>query len=102
MTYFILGSHPELSIAEINAVIGEKPIVAKSQTVLLLDEVDENLGALQVRLAGTIKIGRIVGEIFGQNHEELVNLISMYVMEAAGKNKISYGLSVYDLGNRVG
>ena len=102
MTYFILGSHPELSIAEINAVIGEKPIVAKSQTVLLLDEVDENLGALQERLAGTIKIGRIVGEIFGQNHEELVNLISMYVMEAAGKNKISYGLSVYDLGNRVG
>jgi len=101
MTYFILGSHPELSIAEIEAVIGKKPIVAQSETVLILDEVDENLSVLQERLAGTIKIGRVIGELNEWNGQDAVDLIAMNVMEAAGKNKISYGLSMYDMGDHV-
>ncbi|MEK7615094.1 MAG: DNA methyltransferase [Patescibacteria group bacterium] len=98
MTFFILGTHPELSIAEIEAVVGKKPVIAQSAQVLVLDDVDENLGELQNRLGGTIKIGNIIGELSSSDLDEAIELIAASVSQAAGKNKISFGLSVYDLG----
>ncbi len=101
MIFFILGSHPELSRAEIEAVIGKKPVVIQFGNVLVLDDVQENLSQLENRLAGTVKIGHIVGETSIWNKHELANLIASYAAEASGRNKISFGLSVYDMGDTV-
>lgn len=97
MVFFILGSHPELSIAEIKTVVPKCVIQKQTETVLLCESVDENLNALQEHLAGTIKIGRIIGETDKWNVEEVTQLISGFASEAVGKNKIEFGLSVYDL-----
>lgn len=98
MIYFILGSHPDLSLTEIKAVLGSdyQPIF-KSKTVLLNKDVSTDLTTLQERLAGTIKIGRIVKETTVWNKEEVTEYLSDLAREAKGKNKISFGLSVYDL-----
>ena len=96
MTFFILGSHPDISIAEIKTIVGERPAFSAYKNVLLIEDLDENLGELQERLAGTIKIGRIIGEMSKWNMDEAVTLIASVVSEAAGKNKIEFGLSVYD------
>ncbi len=102
MIYFILGSHPKLSIQEIYSVIENPPkewINTDSQ-ILLLDDVKNNLGELQNRLAGTIKIGNIIGELKQDEIKDVTELIASFASEAIGKNKISFGLSVYDNGNK--
>ncbi|MBI4591954.1 hypothetical protein HY733_00705 [Candidatus Uhrbacteria bacterium] len=101
MIYFILGSHPELSIAEIRAVLGESyhPVFV-SDSVVVVEPFDWNLSELQDRLAGIVKIGRIAGELRSWNKTEAADLIASLASGAAGKNKISFGLSVYDLGDK--
>jgi len=128
MIYFILGSHPELSVAEIQAVLGEmyRPVFVSDSVVVIepIDcetkraecrasarafpseakqtraSLDWNLGDLQDRLAGIVKIGRIAGELSSWNKTEAADLIASLASGAAGKNKISFGLSVYDLGDK--
>jgi tRNA G10 N-methylase Trm11 len=96
MIYFILGSQPELSVAEIKAVLKDefKPVF-KSDTVLINKPVTKEVSVLQKRLAGIIKVGNVIGELKGWNKNEAVPLILNVAREATGKNKISFGLSVY-------
>ncbi|MBI4435656.1 hypothetical protein HY630_03220 [Candidatus Uhrbacteria bacterium] len=101
MIYFILGSHPELSIAEIRAVLGQMyhPVFV-SDSVVVIEPIDWNLGELLERLAGIVKVGRIAGELNSWNKTEAADLIASLASGAAGKNKISFGLSVYELGDK--
>lgn len=101
MTYFILGSHPELSIAELKAVLrSEYRPVFVSKSVVVIEPIDRNLGELQERLAGIVKVGRVVGELTIWNKTQATDLIASLASSATGKNKISFGLSVYDLGDK--
>ncbi|MBI5369940.1 methyltransferase domain-containing protein [Candidatus Uhrbacteria bacterium] len=97
MLFFILGSHPELSVGEIKAVVGDKPVIAQTRQVFVLDEIEEPVDALQERLAGTIKIGQVIGELSKWNAQEAADLIGSFACEAAGKNKIIFGISTYGL-----
>lgn len=97
MTFFVLGSHPELSMAEIKAVVGDKPVVVSTPEVLILDGVEQSEPALQERLAGTIKIGQVIGEMADWNENEIADLIASFASEAALKNKISFGISAYGM-----
>ncbi|MFH1142273.1 MAG: hypothetical protein V1695_01010, partial [Candidatus Uhrbacteria bacterium] len=57
-TFLTLGSNPTLSLAEISAVLGQdRDFSQVSDKILLLNDLDENLGQLQNRLAGVIKVG---------------------------------------------
>jgi tRNA G10 N-methylase Trm11 len=98
MIYFILGAQPELSKAEIQAVLGDLHIIKESETVLLVDSEEKNLGRLQDRLAGIVKVGHVIGELTDYDEQEASELIASYASGAMGKNKISYGLSIYNLG----
>lgn len=101
MIYFILGSHPELSIAELRTVLGSeyRPVFV-SESVVVIEPIDRNLGELQERLAGIVKVGRVVGELATWNKDEATDLVASLASGAAGKNKISFGLSIYDLGDK--
>jgi tRNA G10 N-methylase Trm11 len=99
MTYFILGSHPTLSKAELSAVLGHFEIIAESKTVLITSIEEKNLGRLQSRLAGIVKIGHIIGELSEWDQNGAAELIAAYASGAMGKNKICFGISVYDLGD---
>ncbi len=60
--FFILGSNPTLSMAELSAVFPHAPAFIANQDVLILD-LAEKIDAKQLiaRLGGTIKIGEIRG-----------------------------------------
>ena len=97
MTFFILGNHPTISIAEIASVIGtDHDYSLATPEVLLVPDLYANLGDLQERLGSVIKTGSIIGELKEWNHEDLAQLIFAYSYEAVGKEKISFGISVYD------
>ena len=100
MIFFVLGSHPELSAAEIEAVVGRQTqSVGVTNTwcqvgnVLLVDEVEMSLPNLQARLAGTIKIGSIIGSLKKWNKEEAADLIRSMISSVDGR--VEFGVSAY-------
>lgn len=100
MIFFVFGTHPVLSLAEIAAVLGrEKDYAKASPEILLLEKQDGwTLEQLQDRLAGVVKIGQIVGETSRVSETELADLIAAFIHTGRTK-KISFGVSVYDGGN---
>lgn len=99
MTFFILGTHPDLSRAEILALIGDVSTTSPAPNILLTQTDEVNPGQLLKRLAGAIKAGAVIGELRGWNRDEAADLIAAYAGQATGKEKISYGISVYAAGN---
>src|SRR3990167_4722747 len=64
MIFFILGSHPALSAAEILSVLAIKnPETVTIKKEVLFVEETPSLYDLQDRLAGTQKIGHLIGEL---------------------------------------
>ena len=101
MIFFTLGSQSKLSIAEIEAILNKDLSSSRrSEEILLVDDVSDNLNQLQNRLGGTIKVGQIIGELSEWNRDEAAQLISAYTSGATGKDKIKFGLSVYSLGEK--
>jgi tRNA (guanine10-N2)-dimethyltransferase len=101
MTFFILGAQPALSIAELKAVLGKNAqIAASSNEVVLVDDHELDVARLQHRLAGIVKTGQIIGELESWHEEDAGDLIASYAAGAADTGKISFGISVYDLGNK--
>ncbi|MBI2473478.1 hypothetical protein HYV70_02925 [Candidatus Uhrbacteria bacterium] len=98
MMYFILGSHPLLSLSELKAVLGtDFHPVFQSSAILLNKNASQNPAMLQERLAGVIKIGRIVSSVETWDVQKITDLITSLLTTVEGKNKISFGLSLYNL-----
>ncbi len=98
MTFFILGHQPTLSVAEISKVLGIDLSQAQgNEEVLLIPEDLLHLPNLQSTLGGTIKMGWTIQEMDTWDEEELANTIVAYASNTAGKDKITFGLSLYDL-----
>lgn len=94
MTYFVLGSHPQLSIAELKAVThcdGERV----GDLFLTEDDVG-SLPNVQSRLAGTVKVGSIIGSFRHWNKEEAAGLIRSMIVVRDGK--VQFGISGYGNG----
>jgi len=99
MTFFVLGSHPSLSLAEIASVLGvDTNQLPHSKEILLLDEINDSPEELQDRLAGTIKIGDIIGEVAKIDKEEIADLLVSLFPFSEGK--VTFGISVYSLDAR--
>ena len=57
---FILGNNPELSKAEIMAVLPKAKMVATSDQFLVLENEDFEANQILEQLGGTIKIGKVI------------------------------------------
>lgn len=100
-TFFILGSHPDLAKAEIFSVVGSScKVVLESPAVLMLSGVTQSHIDLQERLGGTIKIGTVMEEFQGGDPRACTELIIETAKKAEGKNKLTFGLSAYDMGGK--
>lgn len=117
MPFFVLGSHPALSLAEIATVLGAKKDYSKhSKEILLLDDIEQSPEVLQDRLAGIIKIGDIIGEIESIDKEEVAGLLVSSLSQiplhrvlpppltlphcGSEGGRIAFGISVYSLDAR--
>ncbi|OGL99894.1 hypothetical protein A2501_05185 [Candidatus Uhrbacteria bacterium RIFOXYC12_FULL_57_11] len=96
MKFFVLGNNRELSVAEIEAVTGVHEFASREGDVLLL-ETDQTGPQLQDRLAGTIKVGSVVGELNKWDKEACADLIGAMIDPELPR--VEFGVSVYDAGN---
>jgi len=97
--FFILGSNPTLSIAELSTVFPQAPVTIANQDALILD-LNEKIDAKQLitKLGGTIKIGRLDMNEWsftpnGYNNikNQIIKLIDLKII----KSKFKFGISYY-------
>lgn len=93
--FFILGNNVSLSVAEIVAVIPDfLSLEILEKNVLILDaEKDINEAEIIKRLGGTIKIGKICGDVKRFNKDELISKVSKMI--SPGDGKFCFGISYY-------
>lgn len=98
-TFAILGSHPELSVAEMYAITGAQPSLVAGIGALF-DELDgNNPSRLMHVLGGTQKIGFVIGEIAGHKTDDLMEFLSTQLEHERRESKLHFGISVYDFGD---
>lgn len=96
MKFFVLGNNRELSVAEIESVTGVHEFASREGDVLLL-ETPMTGRQLQDRLAGTVKVGSVVGELAEWDREACADLVA--AMVDADLPRVEFGVSVYDAGD---
>jgi tRNA G10 N-methylase Trm11 len=97
--FFVLGSNPTLSLAEISAVFDLKQgkpdnIIFLENVLILNTEKEFDATALIARLGGTIKIGLI--EFESENNKDvIVNEVQWIIDKKATSGKFHFGISAY-------
>lgn len=90
--FFQLGNTPELSMLELNAVIGDKVVEQLSDQVARASlKSDEEAKKLVDLLGGTIKIIKQIEEIKITNIDELRNKVADYLSNHSENEKIHFG-----------
>ncbi len=96
-SFAVLGSHPDLSLAEIRAVTGLTPS-ATCYAIAIFDDGMEGHDALVDRLGGTQKLGIIIGTLPRLDHDELAGFLAADLLGNAPDGKMTFGVSVYGFG----
>lgn len=99
--FAVLGSHPNLSIAEITAVTGARP-VADDGIVAIFDSVRGDLPTLLNTLGGTQKMGHVIGELPRNDLSGLADFLVAQLEHEHRESKMHFGLSIYDFGDPDG
>ncbi len=88
---FILGHNPELSTAEIMAVVPSATEVLRRDAFLVI-ETSESIDApaLMNQLGGTIKIGEVINDKIDRTQ------LAKFLQSKAGTSKLNFGLSYYN------
>lgn len=100
--FAILGSHPAISLAEINALSHSTPSFS-SATFAIYDDVNWNASNLQSALGGTQKIGLILASIPLKTVDsaELSSLLASQLLSLDLSGKINFGFSFYDNSEQI-
>lgn len=98
--FFVLGTNPALSLAELLAVVKfDSYLLACSDLLIVSSETEINPVALIKRLGGIIKIGVIKYELkSGSKHEDLLlktSELAIAKQKSAGEGKFNFGFSDY-------
>ncbi|MDP2631625.1 MAG: DNA methyltransferase [Candidatus Uhrbacteria bacterium] len=99
-TFAILGSHHDLSLAEIKAVTGVTPTF-QTDKVAIFDDIKVELTKLQARLGGTQKVGYILGsvpmsELTARSVDsDTANLLVATLLSSGQTERINFGISAY-------
>ncbi len=99
--FFVLGSNPSLSIAEIAAVLGMRAAnfgLSSSQVLVVESGAGLDPVALMGRLGGTVKIGVMMEMPHGPAAEAAADLMTEKLLSrGATGQRITFGYSVYRL-----
>lgn len=97
-SFAMLGSHPELSLAEIQAVTGQKPTKVAGGIAVFEDLGTEPTHLMQ-KLGGTQKLGVIIGSVTDWDHQEMAAFLANDLTSDSLEGKVNFGISVYNMGN---
>jgi len=98
--FFILGSNPAVSAAEILSLVhGEALTVAEIHKQALIIETQHELDTadLMDRLGGTIKIGRLTEHFLPIDGDKLAKFMADTLAQGDTEGKIKFGYSIYAL-----
>jgi tRNA (guanine10-N2)-dimethyltransferase len=93
-TFALLGAHPELSIAEIQALTDQMPSWQAGQ-LAIFDNLNTDLPALQTRLGGTQRLGVMIGSQKKLDLHELTAFLTSDLISEHPEGKLHFGISVY-------
>ncbi|MBU0625100.1 50S ribosomal protein L11 methyltransferase [Patescibacteria group bacterium] len=101
--FFVLGSNPAISVAEILSCLSEKSptVVELSRQILIIEsqlEIDEQ--NLMSQLGGTIKIGRLINHCLPIDVNALADVLADELQQKHQSGKIKFGFSVYSLAQK--
>lgn len=90
--FFVFGTHPELSLSEAKAVLGDiQPILSGSGA--LVDIQDWDGAVLQNRLAGTVKLGDIF--LTTQSSKLTAQDLADFVEQHPRADRVLFGLTIH-------
>ncbi|MBU0974699.1 hypothetical protein KKD03_03295 [Patescibacteria group bacterium] len=93
--YVQLGNTPELSIQELNSILGQKKVVRVASHICLVKlNDDESAINLIDTLGGSVKIIKEIAKLKNSSPEKIVELVSNYLLQKEDK-KIHFGFSEY-------
>jgi len=97
MYFCILGSHPDLSTAEIRAVLPDAKNIHASDKMLILESENWDSNQLMDKLGGTIKLGDIIyqGSLAKLNSSLIADLLAPANANTEGKRSLDFGLTIY-------
>lgn len=96
MYYFHLGSHPELSQAELEAILPTQSFTHPQPHIALCEDLGLfSLEQLQNRLAGTVKSGEVIGAFESLDQQEVVQFLANWIENVTPEGKIHFGVSVF-------
>ena len=98
--FFVLGSNPTVSIAEILAVLGDKqPEIAElsPQVLIIYSPAELDTANLMTRLGGVIKVGELDETPRPLNEQVLAKYMADELIQNATEGKIKFGYSIYGL-----
>ncbi|MEA3249577.1 MAG: 50S ribosomal protein L11 methyltransferase [Patescibacteria group bacterium] len=98
--FFILGSNPSLSAAEILASAHHDPFAVveiHKQAMVFEGREDVDTREFISRLGGTVKIGKLQEGEFAIDEKTVIRLMSEVLMGRSSEGKVNFGFSVYAL-----
>ncbi len=97
MYFCILGSHPDLSTAEIRAVLPDAKNIHAFDKMLILESENWDSNQLMDKLGGTIKLGDIIyqGSLTKLNSSLIADLLAPANANTEGKRSLDFGLTIY-------
>lgn len=100
--FFILGTNPVLSAAEIIALLDGRyyTIIGTHKQALIVEAMaghDLNVGDMMARLGGTVKIGTVLTEGLAVDEETVTDFVFRNLVGRSPTSKMNFGFSVYSL-----
>ena len=94
--FFILGSNPSLSLAELTAFFRHAGKLSLIQTNIAILEANKEIsGNIIEKVGGTIKFGLIYDELDDHSADKILSSIANFSKPGASHGKFMFGLSCY-------
>jgi tRNA G10 N-methylase Trm11 len=94
--FFILGSNPTLSLAELSAVFSRAGKLSLAQTnIAILDTNQEISANIIKKIGGIVKFGLVRDELDSYNTEKILSAVANFAKPAISGTKFMFGISIY-------
>jgi len=93
--FFILGSNPTLSLAELTAVFNDGNLILAQKDIAILETNQEINANIIKKIGGTIKFGIIHSEIASFATKDILKFVAIFAKPEKSESKFNFGVSLY-------
>ncbi|MFA5359895.1 MAG: DNA methyltransferase [Patescibacteria group bacterium] len=93
--FFILGTNPTLSLAELTAVFNNGRFSLIQKNIAILETDEEIMANIIKKIGGTIKFGLIYNELASFNTKNILQAAAAFTVPEKHESKFNFGISYY-------